>query len=1142
MVTFVYFGYSQDGNPNEITTLIIRPGEQPVLKKSTLPGDIAASRKPAARRTGNLRTASFTLNIITTGSTCNRGDGVITVTASGGTPPYSYDINGWGPRPIGYFAGLGAQSYSLTVEDATGAVVSQVVTITNSLDQPTVRIAGSTSPTCPRSNDGTITLAATGGTPPYTYSMDAVNYQASNVFTNLTPGMYSFYVMDANGCRNVYSDFYGSAVCGFGYALAFSQTVCGNSGFINVIAHNATAPYTYSLDGINYVPVGSFTGLSAGIHPIYAKDATGKVGIYSIVMYNYCPPLVAISSAACNMNDGTITITAREGMSPFTYSLDGVNFQASNVFTGLTSGYYYATVKDAVGQTKFVNVFVDNNCPLVSATVVDEVCGLGNGRITATGTKGTPPYQYSIDGTNFQSSNIFNGVSAGDYTVTIKDVNGYIGTTSVTVKNNCLTLTAVPQHVVCGNRNGKITVTGSGGTAPYQYSINGFIFQSLNEFTGLSAGPYTITIRDATNATSTTTVEIEDSPGPVFTASSFPASCANNDGFITVNATGGTDPLEYSLDGLNFQSSNQFLNLLPGQYRVTVRDDNGCIAFQTIPVNFYCLSVTAAGTEDVCGNSNATITLNAANGIPPYEYSIDGINYQSNNTFAGIAAGNYTVYARDANGTVRSNTVAVIARCVSITAIAENEICGNKNGRIVATGSNGASPYKYSLDGTNFQAGNTFEQLQAGTYTVTVMDATGLSNTTSVEVRFTRGPQLIVVPTPASCLDNDGSAVITGSGGTSPLVYSVGGNPFLNSPVFNNLKSGFHTALVRDANGCTAKLDFTVQLTNNLHVDAGADKTICEGVNTELAAISNGQSFSWTPVNSLSQTSGKNTVASPVVTTKYFVTATLGPCTKQDSVSIFVNPAPAAVAGSALTICYGQSVTLQGSGGVSCAWSPSTYLDDTRSCNPVVRKPTNNITYQLTVTDALGCSSVQPAAVTVHVTPPVKVFAGNDTAIAANQPFRLNAIDINNSGIASYTWSPAAGLSDAFVKDPIVMIDRPVTYSVTATTAAGCEGSDNIYIKVYPGPEIYVPNAFSPNGDAYNGVLRAIPVGIKEFRFFAVYNRWGQRVFYTTNPGAGWDGRVGSHSQNTNTFAWKAAGVDGNGNLVERSGVVMVVR
>ena len=232
MVAFVFSGYSQDGNPNEITSLIIRPGEPPVLKKSTLPGDITASSKPSNRRTGNLRTASFTLNIITTGSTCNRGDGVITVTASGGTPPYSYDINGWGQRPIGYFAGLGAQSYSLTVEDAAGAVVAQVVTITNSLDQPTVRIASSTAPTCPRSNDGTITLAATGGTPPYRYSMDAVNYQASNVFTNLTPGMYSFYVTDANGCRNVYSDYYGSAVCGFGYALAFSQTVCGNNGFI----------------------------------------------------------------------------------------------------------------------------------------------------------------------------------------------------------------------------------------------------------------------------------------------------------------------------------------------------------------------------------------------------------------------------------------------------------------------------------------------------------------------------------------------------------------------------------------------------------------------------------------------------------------------------------------------------------------------------------------------------------------------------------------------------------------------------------------------------------------------------------------------------------------------------------------------
>jgi gliding motility-associated-like protein len=241
-------------------------------------------------------------------------------------------------------------------------------------------------------------------------------------------------------------------------------------------------------------------------------------------------------------------------------------------------------------------------------------------------------------------------------------------------------------------------------------------------------------------------------------------------------------------------------------------------------------------------------------------------------------------------------------------------------------------------------------------------------------------------------------------------------------------------------------------------------------------------------------------------------------------------------------ICYGQNTNLQGSGGTTCSWTPATWLDNPNSYTPSVNKPLNNITYQLTVTDANGCSSVQPAMVTVNVTPPAKVFAGNDTAIMANHPFQLYAADVNNSGFTNFSWSPAAGLNNPYVNNPIVSIDQPATYTVTASTPAGCQNTDNISIKVYPGPEIYVPNAFTPNGDGRNDVLKAIPVGIKEFRYFAVYNRWGQRVFYTTRPDEGWNGMLNADSQNTNTFVWKAAGIDYMGNLVERKGVGMLIR
>jgi gliding motility-associated-like protein len=194
------------------------------------------------------------------------------------------------------------------------------------------------------------------------------------------------------------------------------------------------------------------------------------------------------------------------------------------------------------------------------------------------------------------------------------------------------------------------------------------------------------------------------------------------------------------------------------------------------------------------------------------------------------------------------------------------------------------------------------------------------------------------------------------------------------------------------------------------------------------------------------------------------------------------------------------------------------------------------------VTDVNGCKSLTPSAVTINVRSDLKVFAGNDTAVIINQPFQLSASDVNNSGFVQYNWSPAFGLNDPFSNQPVSIADREITYTVTAVTASGCIATDEIRIKVYRGPEIYVPNAFTPNADGRNDVLKAIPVGIKQFKYFAVYNRWGQEVFRTSNAANGWDGKVSNVVTGSSTFVWKAEGVDSNGIKIMRNGVVTLVK
>ncbi|HEU0064453.1 MAG TPA: gliding motility-associated C-terminal domain-containing protein, partial [Flavisolibacter sp.] len=140
------------------------------------------------------------------------------------------------------------------------------------------------------------------------------------------------------------------------------------------------------------------------------------------------------------------------------------------------------------------------------------------------------------------------------------------------------------------------------------------------------------------------------------------------------------------------------------------------------------------------------------------------------------------------------------------------------------------------------------------------------------------------------------------------------------------------------------------------------------------------------------------------------------------------------------------------------------------------------------------------------------------------------------------TWSPGIGLNNSFIKNPLATLNSDITYVVTGRTAEGCEASDDISIKVFAQANLFVPTAFTPNGDGLNDVLKVIPVGIKELKFFNVYNRWGELVFTTKDYMKGWDGKVSGMLQGTFTFVWIAEGIDYKGNTIMRKGTVTLIR
>lgn len=462
----------------------------------------------------------------------------------------------------------------------------------------------------------------------------------------------------------------------------------------------------------------------------------------------------------------------------------------------------------------------------------------------------------------------------------------------------------------------------------------------------------------------------------------------------------------------------------------------------------------------------------------------------------------------------------------------------------VSRGPGWLSPVMFSLNNNAYQPDSVFLNLPAGLYSIKIKDATGCIDSLNITVSQLF-PDLVISNTatnPASCSGNaDGSVTITAAGGNGPYLYSIDGINFQASNIFN-VSAGTKTITVKDNNNCITAQNIVIPVNNTVTLVAGSNTTICEGKTYQLDPISNGTNFTWTPAATLSNAAIINPIATPVITTKYFITATTGICSRIDSITVFVNPAPKPAAGADATVCYKKNKQLNGSGGVSYLWTPATFLNDPTIFNPLVMAPDASITYSLAVVDANGCNSLKDDSVSITVTAPALLYVGNDTTVAIRQPLQLFSSDVNNSGFTAYSWSPVYGLNNPFGADPIAVLDRDITYHVYAATAAGCEAFDTIKIKVYQGPELYVPNAFTPNGDGLHDVLKVKAVGMREFHFFRIYNRFGELLFTTADPNKGWDGTVKGKLQNLGTYVWMAEAIDYRGNLIQQRGTSIIIQ
>jgi gliding motility-associated-like protein len=342
--------------------------------------------------------------------------------------------------------------------------------------------------------------------------------------------------------------------------------------------------------------------------------------------------------------------------------------------------------------------------------------------------------------------------------------------------------------------------------------------------------------------------------------------------------------------------------------------------------------------------------------------------------------------------------------------------------------------------------------------------------------------------------------------------------------------------------GCLNRDSVLVSVVDHVTLQAMNDTTICKGDAIQLNIVSDGLKYSWTPASQVSDP----TVQSPTVITNantlYEVTTSIGSCTAKGDINVTAVPYPLAVVGRDTLICYQTFAQLHGiTDGSSFFWSPQATLQNFNTLNPIAI-PVATTAYIFTANDTKGCPKPGIDTIVVTVLSEINAFAGRDTSVVINQPLQLNA-----TGGKGYLWSPPTGLSATNIPNPVAVYDNEssggIKYRVLVNNEAGCVDSTFVTVKIFKTiPSVFVPTAFTPNGDGRNDVLRPIAVGMQRLEFFNVYNRLGQIVFNTATNGKGWDGTISGAPQSSGVFVWMVKAIDYTGAPYFQKGTVTLIR
>lgn len=779
--------------------------------------------------------------------TCYNGaDGEITVLASSGIGPYVYEIKKSGltlSQSSNIIQNVPAGNYQLTVTDVNGCKSDTTVILTQ---PPQINLVTVITPSGCNLNDGTIELTITSsfsGT--LLYSIDnGTNYQTSNLFTNLNPGVYNVLIEDGNGCMIKDTAIVNTINAPNIDSIKSQSLTCYRSqdGALNIYGSGGVGTLTYSINnGSTYSATNAFNSLTAKTYTIVIKD-NNNCRVYQLAAVKEPLPIIIrgdIVSTSCGLNNGSANLHPDNGVLPLEYSTDGGLTWSTNYFYGqLPPGTITFTVRDANGctSTRPYQIAASTAPSFDNVSVQSLKCfNTNTGSITLNSINGIPPITYSIDsGITYQPTNQFQNLISGNYYLSIKDNKGCRADTTVQLSQPAqLSFTSTITNTVCSYPNGSIDITGNGGTTPYTYSIDGGATFTANSYNAnLTPGSYKIVVRDTNNCEEASTANIIDEPGPRITGHSFsPQICDNTaNASVAINAISGTGTLFYSADsGLTYSTSNNINNLNGGNCTLIVRDANLCIDTLTlnIPILHSPQIDNNATTDPICfGNNDGVIQIVASGGNGIISYSIDnGASFFTNSTFSQLNAGTYYLTVEDSNHCQVKDTV-ILTQPPLLTAqtIVSNETCSSQNGMVSIIAGGGTPTYYFELSNNTTATDTFFTQLSAGNYSIITTDFNGCTTQSAFQINNLNNPTINqAASTNLSCYQSGDGIIQLTAAGNGPVQYSLDGIIFQNSNIFSQLTAGSYIITVRDTNGCTT--DTTILLTEPDAITANIQTT-----------------------------------------------------------------------------------------------------------------------------------------------------------------------------------------------------------------------------------------------------------------------------------------------------------------------------